>query len=480
LLRAFWSFVTVLFFVELYTVETASVTSITGAIVIAFAALLPSYLWCSGQALGMPIFPIFALTYLWTHAIQLVSNNSKAVDYSSGSQLLASLTVAGFLGLGTLIWFQFVNSAPEPPEYYCTFSGLRGEYFFWIALVTSILFNMAVIGGWLTLSGGLFALTRGVILGFKALAVFVLAYRSGTQELSKFDSKTFLSLLIMLLITDAASLLLVSAMSTLLIATIAFVAGRQQVPWILVILGLVCFAFLHYGKGDMRVRYWPQFTGETHYVQPWHYPAWYTEWLGYSFNNLNREVLNPQVDQQANIQSPLERSSLIQLLLMVQEKTPRDVPYLSGATYAIIPQLLVPRFLSANKIASHEGTYLLNIHYGKQTRADTNKTTIGFGLLNEAYANFGFLGCAGLAVLLGASYGQATRWSMHTPLLASRSLFAILLISFAFQSEFSAGVYIAALFQSVMPLGLITLLFMELHRYDDPPTLISEEDTSSS
>jgi len=428
----------------------------------------------------MPIFPIFALTYLWTHAIQLVSSNPKVVDYSSDSQLLASLTVAVFLGLGTLIWFRFVNSAPEPPEYYRAFSGLRGEYFFWIVLVTSILFNMAVIGGWLTLSGGLFALTRGVILGFKALAVFVLAYRSGTQQLSKLGSKTFLSLLIILLITDAASLLLVSAMSALLIAAIAFIAGRQQVPWIPIILGLACFAFLHYGKGEMRAQYWPQFTGEAHYVQPWNYPAWYAEWLGYSFNNLNMEVLNPQADQQVTIQSPLERSSLIQLLLMVQERTPRDVPYMSGATYAIIPQLIVPRFLNANKIASHEGTYLLNIHYGQQTRADTSKTTIGFGLLNEAYANFGFLGCAGLAIILGAGYGQATRWSIHTPLLTSRSLFAILLISFAFQSEFSAGVYIAALFQSTVPLVLITLLFMKLHRYNDPPTLIYEEGISSS
>jgi len=383
--------------------------------------------------------------------------------------------VAGFLGLGTLIWFQFVNSVPEPPKQYRAFSGIRGEYFFWIVLLVSILFNMAVLGGWLTLSGGLFALTRGIILGFKTLAVFVLAYRSGTQELSKFDSKTFLSLLIILLITDAASLLLVSAMSALLIAVIAFVAGRQQVPWLPIILGLACFALLHYGKGEMRARYWPQFTGEAHYVQPWKYPAWYAEWLGYSFNNLNTEVLNPQADQPVNIQSPLERSSLIQLLLMVQERTPRDVPYLSGATYAIIPQLLVPRFLSANKIASHEGTYLLNIHYGKQTRADPSKTTIGFGLLNEAYANFGFLGCAGLAVILGAGYGLVTRWSIHTPLLASRSLFAVLLISYAFQSEFSAGVYIAALFQSVVPLVVITFVFMELHRYDDPPTLIYEE-----
>lgn len=149
---------------------------------------------------------------------------------------------------------------------------------------------------------------------------------------------------------------------------------------------------------------------------------------------------------------------------MAQDKTPRDVPYLFGGSYAIIPQLLIPRFLNSTKIRSHEGTYLLNIHYGLQTREEAYKTTIGWGLLNEAYANFGLLGCVGLAVILGAGYGQATRWRMNTPLLSSRSLFTILLISYASQSEYSAGVYVAAMFQSVVPLVVVSLLFMKVYK----------------
>src|SRR5206468_2846385 len=84
----------------------------------------------------------------------------------------------------------------------------------------------------------------------------------------------------------------------------------------------------------------------------------------------------------------------MQLLLFVQAASPDDVPFMDGETYAILPTLLVPRILMPNKPASHEGTYLLNIHYGIQTRDDTAKTTIGFGLLNEAFANFGYIGIA--------------------------------------------------------------------------------------
>jgi len=257
-------------------------------------------------------------------------------------------------------------------------------------------------------------------------------------------------------ITSAAFLILVGALSIVLLTTIAFILGRRKVPWLPIILVLLCLLPLHYGKREMREKYWG--LHQSHLVQPWEYPAWYAEWIGYSFDNFNVTV-----SKKAETESVLERASLMHLLLMVQAKTPTNVPYLNGNTYTFIPSLLVPRILNPNKIRSHEGTYLLSIHYGLQTRADTLRTTIGWGLLNEAYANFGLSGCAGLAIILGAAYGQATRWSINTPLLSSRSLFAVLLMSFAFQSEFSAGVYVAALFQSLVPLVLITIVFMRVH-----------------
>ncbi|NEO61399.1 MAG: hypothetical protein F6J98_13545, partial [Moorea sp. SIO4G2] len=124
-------------------------------------------------------------------------------------------------------------------------------------------------------------------------------------------------------------------------------------------------------------------------------------------------------------------------------------------------QLLVPRILNPNKIRSNEGTYILNINYGIQTREATNTTTIGWGLMNEAYANFGILGCAGLAVFMGTFYGKVTQWSINAPILSAQSLFAVLILTFAFQTEWSAGVYVAALFQSSTVLGAIVVVLMK-------------------
>lgn len=461
LLKAFWMIVGVLFLWQLYTIQTNSIVTILSAILIAFAALLPFYLWCSGKALGLPIFPLFALTYLWTYALPLVSNHPKIITYPPEAHLFASLTVAVSLGLGTFIWFRFVSFPPALPKGYRILLGNKSNGLLLFFLAASIFFNMYTIGGWFALAGGIVALIRGAILGFNILAVFVLSYRYGTRELSGKESKLFLLLLILYLITSTASLLLVAALSAVLLGIMAFVLGRNQVPWLALILALIFILPLHYGKSDMRNKYWKP--NQTHFVQPWEYPAWYSEWINYSLDYFKKSP-NKKKEKKEDFS---ERASLMHLLLLAQDKTPRDVSYLAGDTYSFIPQLLVPRFLNSNKIRSHEGTYRLNIHYGLQTRKATDTTTIGWGLLNEAYANFGVLGCAGLAVILGAGYGQATRWSLHTSILSSRSLFSVLLMGYAFQTEFSAGVYVAALFQSVVPLVMLTFVFMKVHKTEE-------------
>ncbi|MDF5727460.1 MAG: hypothetical protein PUP92_05340 [Rhizonema sp. PD38] len=464
LLRVFWIIAIGLFLFELYWSGTNSLVSNFGAILITTAAFLPSYLWCSGQAQGMPIFPLFAITFIWTHALPLVDNHPKIITFSIASQLYASCTVTGFLLLGTLIWFQFVKSAPLPPKSYRALGSYKsGAFFLWV-IAAGILFNMYFSGGWFFLDGGLFSLIRGAILGSTDLATFVLSYKLGTQELTKGQSNLFLLLLVAYMLTNAVGLLLVGVASTFLITTIAFIIGRQKIPVFTILIVLLCLSLLHLGKGEMRAKHWV--SGQGTYVQPWEYPAWFGEWIGYTLNDFNKDKDNlPKSEQK---QSFLERSSVIHLLLLAQDKSPDQIPLLNGETYAILPQLLIPRLFNSNKIRSHEGTYILNIHYGLQTRENTLTTTIGWGLLAESYANFDLVGCAGLAIILGVAYGQSTRWSLNTPILSDRSLFAVLMMTFAFQTEWTAGVYVAALFQSSMVLGGMMVFLMKSYHTSIP------------
>jgi hypothetical protein len=463
LLRGFWLIALALFVFELFFTNTASLKTNLAAILITAAALLPTYLWCADKALGMPVFPLFAVTFVWTHALPLVTDHPKVLQYTANSHLFASLTVSGFLGLATYIWFQFVKSTPPEPKSSVELNSRRGEPFFLLALVALIFFNIYKNGGWFFLDGGTYAATRGVVLGLSALANFVLAYRMGTKELSQGKSGLFLCLLLLSMVTSTVGLLLVDAASQFLVATVGFTIGRKKLPILIIIVMLLCISFLHYGKGEMRGKYW--FGGSSANVQPWEYPAWYAEWAGYSSNYLFKNQSNlPYSQKSEEKQSFLERSSTIHLLLLAQHKSPDEKPFLYGTTYAILPQLLIPRIFNNKKIASHEGTYLLNIHYGLQTRKDTFKTTIGWGLLAESYANFGLVGCAGLATILGFAYGKATRLSINAPILSAKFLFATLMIIYAFQTEFSAGVYVAALFQSGLALGAVVLVMMKKYR----------------
>jgi hypothetical protein len=463
LLKTFWLVVAMLAVLIFFFAQSSAFESILAACFIIVAGLIPSYLWCSGKALGLPLYPIFALSYLWTYALPLITRHPGVVEYPLESHLLAGATVAGFLLLGTLVWFLFVRTPVKSPKSYRRLEGSASSAFFLIALFANTLFTMGMMGGWLNIEASLLPLLRGTIGGFSSLAIFVLSYFWGKKELSKNNLIFFVLLLALLIISSAASLLIVGALSMFFLAAVGFIFGRRRVPWVALSVIFICLTLLHSGKGAMRDKYFYK-DGQSELVQPWQYPAWFTEWVGYS----TESFLDTDSDGYTNTKRTTfaERVGLIHLLLLAQDKTPKEVSYMMGETYTIIPELLVPRFILPNKPASHEGTSLLNIHFGKQTREDIEKTTIGWGLLNESYANFGLFGCAGLAVIYGLGYGWVTRWSLNTPILSSRSLFAVLVLSFTFQSEFTAGVFITTLFQSTVPLIALTFLLMKVHRVE--------------
>jgi hypothetical protein len=457
LLRVFWVIASALVAYEFFGANPPSLLSNVSAILITLAALMPFYLWFAGMVQGLPLYPVFTLPFIWTYAFPFISNHPKVLVYTPESHLHASFIVSGSLCLGTVIWFFLVKKSPAPPPSYRALDSRKSERFFLWVLGFGILYQIFFVGRWFTLDGGTFSLVRGIILGLTALAVFTLAYRIGTQELSLQRTNLFWLLLATLMFVSSMGLILIGAVTNFIIATLAFTIGRKKIPILPIVIFILCFSLLHYGKVTMRAQHW----GKGFNVQPWQYPAMYSQWVGYGLENF---VTQDKLAKGKKPESPLARSSVVHVFLNAQARSPDPIPYLFGETYKILPQLLIPRFLSAQKIASHEGTYLLNIHYGLQTRKDTVKATIAWGLMAEAYANFGPPGCAVFCAIVGAFYGWATRWSVGTSILSGRSLFTVLLMTFAFQSEWTAGVYVAALFQSGMALaGVVVVLMKPYH-----------------
>jgi hypothetical protein len=455
LMTAFWVGIWILLGFAILTTQSTSAESILAACLIAIAVIIPVYLWCSGRVMGIPLFPVFAVPYLWTYALPMVTDHPAAITYSSDQHLFAGVTVASFLSLATAVWYKVSTIPIRPPVSYRALKSTSSASFFLYALAAYSLVVMGFVGGWFGFMGAWVAVLRSIAFGLGSLSIFLLAYLFGKNDLSPKSSFAFLALLCILIVSSAASLLLVDSLSILFLSALGFVLGRRRMPWLALLLVLMFLSTLHHGKAVMRQMY--MYGDEYRTVQPWEYVGWFTEWTEYSLNSILSSDSSTSVLQN----SLVGRTASVHLLLMIQELSPHTVPYLSGATYTIIPNLLIPRFINPDRVGTHEGTSLLNIHYEKQTREDTYRTTIGWGLLNEAYANFGFGGSLTFAIILGVFYGGVTRWTLNVPVLSARSLFGILLMNFAYQTESSAGVYVTALFQSTLPLILVVFLFMK-------------------
>ena len=462
LLSVFYVLAATLLIYELFA-ETPSFWLNIICISVTAIALAPSYFWVTGKALGMPVFPLFALTFIWTYALPLVSDNPNVLIYSVDQRLFAGFTTISFLAVGCIFWFRLVrrSRAPMPRSSYRLLVGNKSDSVFFITLAISVLFNIASVGGWLNalaLSGGAFSLLRNTVVAFTALSSFVLSYKLGKEELNRQEVNMLSFLLASFIVSSTLEFLLISAATVFLTSVAAFVIGRRRVPVALLLTIVLCFSFLHAGKAEMRSRYWGSY-GQLSYIQPWQYPTAYAEWIEASIGEISNRKDESDYSSRSS-QTFEDRASVVQMMMLSQSMSPQTVPFLNGYTYQILPEMMVPRIIHPKKPWSHEGTYRLNIHYGRQTREQTRRTTIAWGLLAESYANFGYWGCIGLAVILGSVYGWVGRLSIHAPILSLHSLVAVFFMTYATQSEWTAGVYVAAITQHGVVLAAMAIFLM--------------------
>jgi hypothetical protein len=444
---------------ELYQPNNEYLLDNLGAVLITVGALLPAYLWCSGRAKGIPIFPILTLQYIWAYAFPIITNHYRVIEYSIEEQFSASTTTAIFLFLSTYVWFQYVKKSPNPSLFYRGFAtGKKSSNILLLCLLISIFFNICITGDWIETDSGIFSVVRIAVIAITSLAAFILSYQLGIHHLTKTQARSLIVLICLFILTSIVSLLLVGAASVFFVAIVGFIIGRKAIPLLPIVIMVCLLTFLHAGKGEMRSKYWFELNYPP--LQPWEYAAFLQEWSDYSSKHF---VPSDDLTEPEDEESFFERSSMIQMLLLVQSKTPEQVPYLNGETYALIPQLLVPRILNSQKVGVHVGTHTLSIHYGLQD-PDKITNTIAWGLLTESYANFGNFGCCGLAIILGLVYGLVGRWTIDAPILSVQAFLSIILLSVGIQTEASAGVFVATLFQSVVILFSANIFLMRNQR----------------
>jgi hypothetical protein len=431
--------------------------AIAGTLVIV-AAAFPGFLWAIGKAKGFPIFPIFAAPYAINYGVHFMTNDAIVASTPQDQLMAAGAQITGFLLLATAVWLTMVTKPPRAVQVRArVIHGSRSIAVLFGFLTLFALFCVANSAGWLWGIWRYYSILRAFAGAFGALSTFALAYLLGTGELSKPLGVLFVSILGIGLLGLATGLLLFQAFGVWLLTVAGYVLGGKRVPWIMVGVSMLIFSTLHIGKYGMREKYWSG--GDQTYadgIQPWEYPAYFGEWIAFGLGGSK----HPAIEEEEDTPDMLERSSLLQMYLMAKSLTPL-YGQLDGATYACIPSLLVPRVLVQKRISPTEVNALITLHYHMLTPEESLSTSIAWGLFNEAYANFGYAGLAGLAVVLGSVTGWATRWSMGYPIVSFRGLIAIVLMNLAAQFDQSSGTIAASLSQSTIAVLGLTATIMQ-------------------
>jgi hypothetical protein len=284
---------------------------------------------------------------------------------------------------------------------------------------------------------------------------FIIALEVGSGTASGQNAAFFWVLFAANCLLTAAGLLLSSTTGFVGATAIGLFWGSQRLPWRFLAIVLTLLAFLNLGKYEMRGRYWETSDDFIPYVSLGDMPARYAEWSQVSLEALTNPVSHSKEDRtlDTNDNSLLARIDNLQnLLYVMNEEETHHTPLLQGATYSIIPSLLIPRILWPDKPRAHEGQVMLNVHFGRQDLISSYRAYIAWGLLPEAYGNFGpWFGAIALGLVLGVLCAWFENAFSNKPVLSLEGFLAFtIFLGVAASFEMVASVLVTSLFQAVV------------------------------
>jgi hypothetical protein len=306
--------------------------------------------------------------------------------------------------------------------------------------VTTVYAGISGFTGWIPYEVS--SVARAVLFGVAILCTYLLARAWGAGELAVGDRLFFAAALGCHAIALISTLFLVSGVSLLVLALLGYVTGGKRLPLLPILAAFAALAVLHNGKSAMRLKYWEGTAPRPGLLE---LPGYFVEWVGYG-------LAPPETKPGEKVASRklIERTSLLHMMTLVVDATPARQPFLGGETYAHILPQLIPRLFWPQKPVGHVSTHRLSIYYGLQDDESTLRTTIGFGVVVEAYANFGFAGLVGLGLLIGGLARVAVEWTRRAPVVSYPGLLMVLLVAWSFQIELPLSAWLSSLYQAAI------------------------------
>lgn len=395
-----------------------SVEAQIGYALITAAVFLPFALWIRAGMPGIPIWPVVVVISWLVYALPILRDEQAQDMYSPTAVLIFGVTVAVYLTAATVTWYLLLPTGPRRgnlwvPEH-VTERQINAIVFF--GLTVGVLYYLALPTGTLAFLGSAFGLARSIVFTCTIVSCYMLGCARGIGALRGPTWILAAGIFLATILLAWTSLFLVIGITDLLAAIVGYVITTKRIPWGILLATAIVLTVLQAGKATIRDKYWQYGSNQVIGLTVSDVPAFLAEWTGVGVDSLISGNSTTGV---------LDRASLYRQLLSVQHLAPQYVTYLNGATYALLPQLLVPRFLMPGKITSQSGMTMLNLHFGFQTREGTRTTAMGWGLVAEAYANYGYLAVVGIGLLIGAIAGIFSRWSCGTAPISLGSFLGI-------------------------------------------------------
>jgi hypothetical protein len=446
--------VTALVVTELYFFYNAAVRTpvhLQLGMLIILLAFLPAWRWAKKGRATLPVFEVLIFSTANTYAFPLLSGHEALLRYPVEDVTATALQVLLFQA--TAIVVHAILPARAGRGRFWREEVIGGTLSRWLEhgmTASTAYVIVSTFTDWIP--SGIGSVLRAVFFGVGIICTFITSRRFGQGLLSPGEKLLFFANIFAQCAAIGATLVMISAISTLLLALVGYVSASGRVPVFLSAVIFSLLAVLHNGKAEMRARFWSPLEQRQPIISA--LPAFYAEWF--------RHGLSLDDDDEGKNQLTgklIERTSLLHILCLVVSNSPTPNPFLEGETYADIPGQFIPRFFWPEKPPGHVSTHRLSVYYGLQTEEETARTTIGFGMLAEAYANFGFFGVIGIAAFMAALLKKISGFVEGGPLLSYGGILMVILLAWSFQVEFTLSLWLSSLYQAcVAVLGLPFIL----------------------
>ena len=438
-----------------YNAQVSDVLHLYQGLVIFTLSFVPGLLWAKSGGSRFPVFEPIMLLCANSYAIPLINGHEQLLQYAPEVITKAGWVVILYQACAITAYHGTRGRAGESSFWTEEILGRKVEKFVVYGLILSSLYVViTTFTTWVPVE--LESVLRAIFFGIGILCTFISVQRWGRGDLTQSDKMVIICTLVPQLILQTIGLMLINSVSLLGIALLGYLSGGKRIPWITMLVAFFILGILHNGKSQMRHKYWelqmplPTFT---------QMPAFYSEWIGYGL----QPAENAEGERKTSSSSKLlERTSLIHILCLVVNYSPDRQPFLDGESYGYVLPQLIPRFFWPDKPRSHVSTYRLAIYYGLQDEDATNATTIAFGMLAEAYANFGVFGGILLGIFWGFTLKKIQLFSWYSPMFSLAGLMMILLTAWSFASELTMAVWVSSLYQAMIVVLGVPLIIRKI------------------